>query len=107
MTDAEALHEWRQAAYQANRERDQARDRIAELEARLEVARHQGESGTAYRLSDLAGMYANQVARVRALHQPYRSVYDTDGQSCAHCNQLTGDVIPYPCDTIRAIEEQS
>lgn len=46
------------------------------------------------------------VARVRALHHPYRSMYDTDGQSCAHCNQLTGYAVPYPCDTIKALGEE-
>ena len=48
------------------------------------------------------------VARIRALHQPYRSVYDEgDSQSCAHCNMLAapgGIVVPWPCDTIRALE---
>jgi hypothetical protein len=48
------------------------------------------------------------VARIRALHQPYRSVYDTDGNSCAHCNVYaapSGIIVPYPCDTIRALDE--
>lgn len=47
------------------------------------------------------------VARIRALHAPYRSVYDTDGQSCAHCNMYAapaGIIVPWPCDTIRALD---
>lgn len=64
----------------------------AELDGRREA--QQAEAGKA-------------VARIRALHHPYRSVYDTDGQSCAHCNQLAaadGIIVPWPCDTIRALD---
>lgn len=32
MIDADGLHEWRQAAYQATRERDQARRKLARIE---------------------------------------------------------------------------
>lgn len=45
-----------------------------------------------------------RIAAVRALHQPYRSVYDTDGQSCAHCNQLATIAIPWPCPTVTALD---
>ena len=72
MTDTEALHEWRQAAYQATRERDQARAAIA---------------------------------RIRALHQPYPSLASrTDRRTCAHCNGLASYAVPWPCDTIQALD---
>ncbi|WP_327066808.1 hypothetical protein [Kitasatospora sp. NBC_01302] len=32
MTDPDGLHEWRHAAYQATRERDQARRKLARIE---------------------------------------------------------------------------
>lgn len=32
MTDPDGLHEWRQAAYQATRERDDARRKLARIE---------------------------------------------------------------------------
>jgi hypothetical protein len=43
------------------------------------------------------------IARIRTLHQQYRSVYDDATDSCAHCNQISGDVIPWPCPTIDAL----
>lgn len=43
-------------------------------------------------------------ARVRAQHQPYRSVYDEgDARSCAHCNQYGSYPVPWPCPTIQAL----
>lgn len=58
-------------------------------------------------LADSRRFYAAQVARVEGLHQPYRSVYDErDQTSCAHCNQLTGGRVPWPCDTARAIQQE-
>lgn len=43
--------------------------------------------------------------RVRALHQQYRDVYAVgDENSCAHCNQLSGTVIRWPCPTIAALD---
>lgn len=45
------------------------------------------------------------VARVRSLHHEYRSVYDEgDDRSCAHCNQISGYAVPWPCPTIKALE---
>ncbi|MGW4695182.1 hypothetical protein ACWEO1_22700 [Kitasatospora cineracea] len=51
------------------------------------------------------GALYDQVATVRELHSPYRSVYDEgDNRSCTHCNQLTGTAVPWPCDTARALQ---
>lgn len=45
-----------------------------------------------------------QVARIRALHQQYRDVFAVgDHDSCAHCNQISGAVVPWPCPTITAL----
>lgn len=44
------------------------------------------------------------VAEVKALHHEYRGPFD-EGRYCAHCNQLTGSWIPYPCPTVEALGE--
>jgi hypothetical protein len=43
------------------------------------------------------------VVRVRDLHSPFMSGFSNTAY-CAHCNQLTGGWIPYPCPTIQALE---
>lgn len=46
-----------------------------------------------------------RIAAARALHAPYRSVYDEgDSRSCSHCNQLTGHAVSWPCPTIAALD---
>jgi hypothetical protein len=43
------------------------------------------------------------LAVVRALHQQY--TFGTDPQDyCAHCNQISGGWIPWPCPTVRALD---
>jgi len=43
------------------------------------------------------------VSAVRALHQQY--AFGDDPQDyCAHCNQITGSWIPWPCPTILAVD---
>ncbi|MGA4942157.1 hypothetical protein [Streptomyces cinereoruber] len=44
------------------------------------------------------------MARVRALHQQYRFAGDDTTDYCAHCNQISGGWIPWPCPTIAALE---
>jgi len=59
-------------------------------------------TGPGYQHPDTAA-----IERVRALHQPHRhAAYPAIPDMCAHCVSLAGCEIPYPCDTIRAIEEQ-
>jgi hypothetical protein len=43
------------------------------------------------------------VARVRALHQQYRFAGDDTTDYCAHCNQISGGWIPWPCPTVQAL----
>ena len=43
------------------------------------------------------------VAEVRALHFQYRGV-GSPPDSCAHCNQLAGYEVPWPCPTIQALD---
>lgn len=52
----------------------------------------------------MTGTPADQaVWRVRRLHQRYRSpLSETD--CCAHCNQLTGGLVPWPCPTMQALD---
>lgn len=54
--------------------------------------------------AEMIASYEAQVARIKQLHEPYRSVYDTDGNSCSHCNRISGYAVPFPCDTIKALE---
>ncbi len=43
-------------------------------------------------------------ARVRALHQEY--AFGDDPQVyCAHCNQISGGWIPWPCPTVQALDD--
>ncbi|MFC8832323.1 hypothetical protein ACFT8V_03875 [Streptomyces griseoincarnatus] len=44
------------------------------------------------------------VARVRALHQQYRFAGDDTQDYCAHCNQISGGWVPWPCPTVRALD---
>lgn len=44
------------------------------------------------------------VARIRGLHQQYRFAGDDTTDYCAHCNQISGGWIPWPCPTIRALD---
>jgi len=45
-------------------------------------------------------------ARVRALHQEY--AFGDDPQVyCAHCNQISGGWIPWPCPTVQALAAES
>lgn len=55
-------------------------------------------------IAEMLASHEAQVARVKRLHEPYRSVYDTGGNSCAHCNRISGYAVPYPCDTIKTLE---
>lgn len=43
------------------------------------------------------------VARVRALHQQY-TFGDGTTDYCAHCNQIRGGWVPWPCPTVRALD---
>jgi hypothetical protein len=43
-------------------------------------------------------------ARIRGLHQQYRFAGDDTTDYCAHCNQISGGWIPWPCPTIRALD---
>jgi hypothetical protein len=48
---------------------------------------------------------AGKLDRIRALHSRYRDVYALgDADSCAHCNQISGHRVPWPCPTILAID---
>ncbi|MDG9701702.1 hypothetical protein [Streptomyces sp. DH37] len=47
---------------------------------------------------------AAALDRVRALHQQYRFAGDDTTDYCAHCNQITGGWVPWPCPTIRALD---
>jgi hypothetical protein len=72
----------------------QARLRVSEQEvaaAREEASR--GEPQPA----------RGQVARVRALHQQYRFAGDDSTDYCAHCNQISGGWVPWPCPTVQAL----
>ncbi|MFF7329713.1 hypothetical protein [Streptomyces sp. NPDC008150] len=43
------------------------------------------------------------LSRVRALHQQY--AFGADAQDyCAHCNQITGGWVPWPCPTMQTLE---
>ncbi|WP_318201091.1 hypothetical protein [Streptomyces sp. SCL15-4] len=44
------------------------------------------------------------AARVRALHQQYRFAGDDTTDYCAHCNQISGGWIPWPCPTVQALD---
>jgi hypothetical protein len=43
------------------------------------------------------------IAEIKALHHEYRGPFD-EGRYCAHCNQISGTWIPYPCPTVQALE---
>jgi len=45
-------------------------------------------------------------ARIRALHQQYRFAGDDTTDYCAHCNQISGGWIPWPCPTIAALDAE-
>ena len=45
------------------------------------------------------------AARIRSLHSRYRSALTDEFDCCAHCNQLTANLVPYPCETILALGE--
>ncbi|WP_282084063.1 hypothetical protein [Streptomyces tendae] len=44
------------------------------------------------------------AARVRSLHQQYRFAGDDTTDYCAHCNQISGGWIPWPCPTVQALD---
>ncbi|MFF8482359.1 hypothetical protein [Streptomyces antibioticus] len=48
---------------------------------------------------------AAAVASVRAMHQQYRFAGDDTKDYCAHCNQISGGWIPWPCPTIQALDQ--
>ncbi|MFF4090366.1 hypothetical protein ACFYY9_26320 [Streptomyces nigra] len=91
-------------------------DRVRALIADLETA---VEGRTAIRMADEpapAGLgvsatpsHTDQAAaaRVRALHQQYRFAGDDTQDYCAHCNQITGGWIPWPCPTVQAVGEDA
>lgn len=43
------------------------------------------------------------VARVRALHQQYRTAWTDEFDVCSHCTRGM-DLVPWPCDTVRALD---
>jgi len=47
------------------------------------------------------------VARVRALRQQYRFAGDDTTDYCAHCNQISGGWIPWPCPTVQALDGEA
>lgn len=51
-----------------------------------------------------AGRDQRAVARVRALHRPYRFAGDDSTDYCAHCNQISGGWVPWRCPTIAALD---
>ena len=61
-----------------------------------------------YALGQRAKQAERQVQRIRHLHSRYRDAFAVgDNDSCAHCNQLTGEIVPWPCDMIRALDEET
>lgn len=51
-----------------------------------------------------AGRHArHQLALIRGMHEPY-SPAGVDFDCCAHCNSLTGGIIPWPCPTIQMLD---
>lgn len=47
---------------------------------------------------------AEQVQRVRALHEPITGLPGIDGAVCRHCLTYDGQTVPAPCPTIRALD---
>lgn len=66
------------------------------------LRRQRGAASTRSRRA--AAKESPAAAAVRALHEPYRSVSDDAGDSCAHCNRLAGYPVPWPCPTIAALD---
>ncbi|MES9522424.1 hypothetical protein [Streptomyces capoamus] len=87
--------------------RAELRDRIAEA---LYPTYGQQDRNRSLAIADavlavLGGQTDRAVeARVRALHQQYRFAGDDTTDYCAHCNQLSGGWIPWPCPTVRALD---
>lgn len=77
----------------------EAREQAKRAEA--ELAENTGVLQALRRQRDEAGSAAR---RVRRLHEPYRFAGDDTTDYCAHCNRISGGWIPWPCDTIRALD---
>ncbi|MEU6057965.1 hypothetical protein [Streptomyces sp. NPDC047097] len=43
------------------------------------------------------------LSRIESLHEQYRFAGDDGTDYCAHCNQMSGAWIPWPCPTLRAL----
>ncbi|WP_019358017.1 hypothetical protein [Streptomyces sp. AA1529] len=93
----EELTHWRRVAEQ--RARVIGGERAADTELR----------GERDRAREVAVRLENQLAAIRGLHQPKRF---TTSDICGHCSGWGGDgtwpahLIAWPCDTVRALEEQ-
>ncbi|MBX9425465.1 hypothetical protein [Streptomyces lateritius] len=91
---------------------------IAQLKLRAEIAEAKayeldGATNVAIRAIQLmqqAGAERDAaeaaIAEVRSVHRQYRSACDDANDYCAHCNQISGGWIPWPCPTIRALDKQ-
>jgi hypothetical protein len=53
----------------------------------------------------LAEMHAAASARIKRVRQLHRD-WEADPGHCAHCQVADGNLVPYPCPTIRALDGQ-
>ena len=78
-------------------ETNRLRSRMDELRERVEEAQVDAEE------QKRRAAHYGAVQRARRLHQPYRFGGSPD-DCCAHCNQISGEPIPYPCPTLQALD---
>ncbi|MFK3734044.1 hypothetical protein ACI2LJ_27685 [Streptomyces sp. NPDC088090] len=76
-----------------------AKDRVRKHNTRAELAEADRDGWR-----ERAQGYQAAIARVRALHEQYRFGGDETTDYCAHCNQISGGWVPYPCPTLRALD---
>ncbi|MDX3353879.1 hypothetical protein PV703_11275 [Streptomyces sp. ME01-24h] len=106
---------WFDAADERRIERDHLRRTVKAITEATILWRDRtaGDIGLAIALAGILDAKAPEppataaLARVRKLHRPVLYTNPTDGQRsqrCAHCSQTAPE--PYPCETVRVIEER-
>ncbi|MFD5899120.1 hypothetical protein [Streptomyces sp. NPDC060366] len=68
-----------------------------------EMARRQLAEKESGRLRAELEQARTAKARVTELHQQYRFAGDGTTDYCAHCNQISGGWVPWPCPTLTAL----
>ncbi|TXJ78597.1 hypothetical protein E2C11_16450 [Streptomyces lavendulae] len=79
--------------------------RLTQLEELLQIAHETSNRSEAERARavERAERAEAAITRVQALHQQYRFAGDDTTDYCAHCNQISGGWVPWPCPTTEAL----